>query len=295
MIRSMTAYGRSEETVGVKNIKVELKSVNSRYFDCTVKISKLYGFLEEKVKSYIQSKGVSRGKVDVYIGIDILEAVGTEVLLDESYTRSYIEALQKLRDTFGLRDDISVMSVAQNREIFNVIRPEEDMEQDWQDIIPILDNAIIQFNQMRIDEGENLKNDILVKCSKIKDLTVQIKAQSSVGVEAYRLRLETKLRQLLSELDLEFDSTRILTECAIFADKTAIDEELVRLESHFSALDKIIAAKEPVGRKLDFLIQEMNREVNTIGSKANDSHIATLVIDIKSELEKIREQIQNIE
>ena len=295
MVRSMTAYGRAEETVGVKNIKVELKSVNSRYFDCTVKISKLYGFLEEKVKSYIQSSGVSRGKLDVYIGIDILEAVGTEILLDESYTRSYIDALQKLRDMFGLQDDITVMNVAQNREIFNVIRPEEDMEKDWRDILPVLDGAIAQFNQMRVDEGENLKNDIISKCNKIKEYTVQVGAQSGAGVEAYRLRLETKLRQVLNDYSVELDSARILTECAIFADKTAIDEELVRLDSHFTAFDKIIKAKEPVGRKLDFLIQEMNREVNTIGSKANDSGIAELVIEMKSELEKIREQIQNIE
>lgn len=295
MIRSMTAYGRAEDTVGVKNIRVELKSVNSRYFDCTVKISKLYGFLEEKVKSYIQSKGVSRGKIDVYVGIDILEAVGTEILLDESYTRSYINALIKLRDLFNLKDDITVMNLAQNREIFNVIRPEEDTEKDWQDIIPVLDNAVTQFNQMRYDEGENMKNDILLKCGRIKDITAQIKKQSSVVVDAYRVKLETKLRQVIAELDIEIDQARILTECAVFADKTAIDEELVRLDSHFNALDKIIAAKEPVGRKLDFLVQEMNREINTIGSKANDSLIAENVIEIKSELEKIREQIQNIE
>jgi TIGR00255 family protein len=295
MIRSMTAYGRAEETVGVKNIKVELKSVNSRYFDCSVKISKLYGFLEEKVKSYIQSCGVSRGKVDVYVGIDILEAVGTEILLDESYTRSYIDALCKLRDTFGLKDDITVMNVAQNREIFNVIRPEEDMEKDWQDILPVLESAIAQFNQMRVDEGENLKKDIVIKCGNIKEYATQIKELSSVGVEAYRQRLETKLRQVLADLDIELDGARILTECAVFADKTAVDEELVRLDSHFIAFEKIIAAKDPVGRKLDFLVQEMNREINTIGSKANDSNIAALVIDVKSELEKIREQIQNIE
>ena len=295
MIRSMTAYGRAEETVGVKNIKVELKSVNSRYFDCTVKISKLYGFLEEKVKAYIQSCGVSRGKVDVYVGIDILEAVGTEILLDESYTRSYIDALYKLRDMFGLKDDITVMNVAQNHEIFNVIRPEEDMEQDWQDILPVIEKAIAQFNQMRVEEGENLKNDILLKCDNIKAYVSQIKAQSSAVVEAYRTRLEIKLRQVLADLDVELDGARILTECAVFADKTAIDEELVRLDSHFTALDKIIAAKDPVGRKLDFLVQEMNREINTIGSKANDSGIAALVINVKSELEKIREQIQNIE
>lgn len=295
MIRSMTAYGRAEDTVGVKNIRVELKSVNSRYFDCTVKISKLYGFLEEKVKSYIQSKGVSRGKLDVYVGIDILEAVGTEILLDESYTKNYIAALIKLRDLFNLKDDITVMNVAQNREIFNVIRPEEDMEKDWQDILPVLDNAIMQFNQMRSDEGGNMKNDILLKCGRIKEITALIKAQSNVVVDAYRAKLETKLRQIIADLDIEIDQARILTECAVFADKTAIDEELVRLDSHFHALDKIIAAKEPVGRKLDFLVQEMNREINTIGSKANDSLIAANVIEIKSELEKIREQIQNIE
>ena len=295
MVRSMTAYGRAEETVGVKNIKVELKSVNSRYLDCTVKISKLYGFLEEKVKSYIQSNGVSRGKVDVYVGIEILEAVGTEILLDESYTRSYIDALVKLRDLFGLQDDITVMNVAQNREIFNVIRPEEDMEKDWQDILPVLDIAIEQFNQMRVDEGENLINDITAKCGKIKEYAGKVKDQSGAATEAYRLRLETKLRQVLDSYSLEIDSARILTECAIFADKTAIDEELVRLDSHFITFDKIVKAKDPVGRKLDFLVQEMNREVNTIGSKANDSGIAELVIEMKSELEKIREQIQNIE
>jgi len=291
----MTAYGRAESSLENKNIIVEIKSVNNRYFDCNIKISRMYGFLEEKIKSYIQANGISRGKVDVYVNINVLEAVGTEILLDQAYAENYINALFKLRDIFGLKDDISVMSVAQNRDIFNIIKPEEDTERDWQDLLPTLNASLEQYNQMRSDEGDNMQKDIIFKIEKIKELSKIISENSGVGAENYRLKLETKLTQTLADLNIEIDSARILTECALYADRTAIDEELVRLNSHFDAFDKMMKSREPIGRKLDFLVQEINREVNTIGSKANEYGIISHVIEIKSELEKIREQIQNIE
>lgn len=295
MIRSMTAYGRAEQVVEGKEITVEMKSVNSRYFDCSVKVSKLYGFLEEKIKSHLQNCGVSRGKVDVYVSIDILETLGLEVNLDDAYAGGYIKALRKLRDTYGLADDITVMTVAQNRDIFSVRKPDEDIEHDWQLVKPVLDAAIVQFNAMRENEGANLKNDIRIKSDKLKEMAAQVMERSEVCRVTYAQKLESRLRQTLADLNIEIDSARILMECAIFADKIAVDEELVRLSSHFSTLDKTFMSDEPIGRKLDFLVQEINREINTIGSKANDIEIATIVVDMKSELEKIREQIQNIE
>ncbi len=295
MIKSMTAYGRATRAVNGKNILVELKSVNSRFFDCNIKIPKAYGFLEEKIKTHIQTFGISRGKVDVFVGIEIFESVDSEIYLDEAYAQNYINALRKLRDTFELKDDISVMSVAQNRDIFTVIKPEEDAERDWAEVRPILDEALSQFTEMREKEGENLKADLLAKKRSLAQMADKVSALSKASIEGYRAKLEERLRKTLENLDIELDSARILTECAIFADKTAIDEELVRLSSHFKAFDEIFESNEPIGRKLDFLVQEINRETNTIGSKANDLDIASLVVEMKCEIEKIREQIQNLE
>lgn len=295
MTRSMTAYGRAETESGGKRITAELKSVNSRYFDCTVKIPRLYGFLEERVKSYLQSHGISRGKVDVYIGVELIESSGTEVALDEVYLKSYLGALHRLRDSYGLADDISVMTVAKNSDIFSVRSAEEDPEQDWNAVQTALDAALDGFCAMREREGENLRRDIIAKRDKLRLLRADVAARSEESVAGYRSRLEGKLRAVLGELNMEFDSQRILTECAIYADRISIDEELVRLESHFGAVDAIINSPEPSGRKLDFLVQEMNREVNTIGSKCSDAGIAAVVVEMKSEIEKIREQIQNIE
>ncbi len=295
MIKSMTAYGRATGVASGKNILAEIKSVNSRFFDCNVKIPKMYGFLEEKIKSYIQTNGVTRGKVDVFIGIDVFEDADTQINLDEAYAGNYINALYALRDKYGLRDDISVMTVAQNRDIFTVVKPEEDMEKDWAEVKPVLDAAIAQFCEMRAREGENLKADILAKKEHLVEIAAKVSVLSKNSIEGYKEKLEARLRQTLANLDIELDSARILTECAIFADKVAVDEELVRLSSHFKAMEEIFTSDEPVGRKLDFLLQEINRETNTIGSKGNDLEIASLVVEAKCEIEKIREQIQNLE
>jgi len=297
MIRSMTAFGRAAQVIAGKDTIVEIKSVNSRYFDCTVKISRGYSFLEERVKAYLQQNGVSRGKVEVYVGINVIEAIGTVVHLDSAYVDSYIAALRKLRDEYSLKDDISVMTVAQNHDIFNVVKPEDDIEKDWQELLPVLSEALTLFRKSREFEGENLKHDLEGKKKNLVSLAERVSDLQGRAVEQYRLRLETKLRQVISDYaqNITQDDQRIITECAIFADKTAIDEELVRLSSHFKTFDETLALDEPVGRKLDFLLQEMNREVNTIGSKASDVEITKLVVDMKCELEKIREQIQNIE
>lgn len=291
----MTAYGRAEALSDGKKLTVELKSVNGRYLDCSVRMPRMYDFLEDRVRSYIQSAGVSRGKLEVSVAIEQLESEGREILLDEAYAAGYIRALYALRDKFGLADDITVSSVAANRDLFIVKKAEEDLEEDWQQLLPVLKQALEGFNAMREREGENLKRDILIKRDNIYRIKAEIARLSADCTAAYRSRLETRLRTVLAEHDIELDSARILTECAIFADRTAIDEELVRLDSHLDALEKILSSDEPSGRKLDFLVQEINREANTIGSKANDASIAAFVVELKSEIEKIREQIQNLE
>lgn len=295
MIKSMTSFGRARETVAGKDITVEIKSVNSRYFDCNVKISRMYGFLEEKIKAYMQSNGLSRGKVDVYVGIDVVDSVGGEVLYDSAYAKSYLEALMRLRDEFDLKDDITVMRLAQNRDIFTVKKPEDDLEGDWRDIRVVFDKALDAFVAGRESEGANLEADIRAKMKGIGKMVDEVEILSVADIADYKNKLETRLRQILGDNKIELDDARILTECAIFADKIAIDEELVRLHSHFKTFEEILSSDEPVGRKLDFLLQEINRETNTIGSKCNSAAIARYVVDIKSELEKIREQIQNIE
>lgn len=297
MIRSMTAFGRATSVGNAngKNITAEIKSVNNRYLDCSVKISRMYSFLEDRVRQYVQSSGISRGKVDVYIGVEVVENVGMTIDIDTALAESYINALKKLRDSFGLKDDISVMSVAQNRDIFNVTKPEEDAEADWLIIKPVLDEAIAAFLAVREAEGERLKADIIEKLEKIESLVAKIKEYSEDDISSYRAKFETRLKNLLAENAVELNPNMVLTECAIYADRVAIDEEIVRLGCHFEAMREIFKASEPVGRKLDFLMQEMNRETNTIGSKCSNVDIAAIVVDIKSELEKIREQIQNIE
>ncbi len=297
MLKSMTAFGRARalSASGAKDITAEIKSVNSRFLDCTVRLPRAYSFLEEKIKAYLTERGIVRGKIEVYIGIDVLEQDGMEIALDGALAQSYLTALYSLRDRFGLKDDISVMSVAANRDLFLVKKPEDDMERDWEEIRTVLSAAIDSFLAAREREGENLKVDILAKAEKIKACAAQVKTLSEADIDGYKTKLDTRIHQLLENYTIQIDEQRILTEVAIFADRAAIDEELVRLNSHFSALNDILDSPEPAGRKLDFLLQEMNRETNTIGSKANNAAIARLVVDMKSEFEKIREQIQNIE
>ena len=295
MIKSMTAFGRARRTVGGKDVTVEIRSVNNRFFDCSVKLPRAFSFLEEKIKPHLQGAGITRGKVDVFIGIDVVDTPDTNIAIDESYAGAYISALRSLGERFGLRDDISIMSVAQNRDIFIVKKPEEDAERDWADVSAVLDEAVEKFLSGRAREGQNIEADLVSKVNAIRVRVDSIEALSEADTLTYREKLEARLKEMLSDNRIVFDENRILTECAIFADRIAIDEELVRLRSHFDGFEDILSSDEPVGRKLDFLVQEINRETNTIGSKCQNASIAKLVVDIKCEIEKIREQIQNIE
>ncbi len=295
MIKSMTAFGRARASINGKDISVEIKSVNNRFFDCSVKLPRSFSYLEEKIKPYLQSKSISRGKVDVLISIDVINSALPDITIDEGYAEAYIKSLNLLAERFSLNNDISVMQIAQNRDIFVIRKPEEDAEKEWKDVQTVLDVAIERFIEGRINEGNNIESDIKGKISSISALVSQIEIISEQDTASYKQKLEARLREMLSDNKLVFDESRILTECAIFADKIAIDEEIVRLRSHFITFNDIISSNEPAGRKLDFLMQEMNRETNTIGSKCQNASIARIVVEIKCELEKIREQIQNIE
>lgn len=295
MIKSMTGFGRHREVVDGLDITAEIRSVNSRFFDCTAKISRSFGYLEERIKPYLQSRGISRGKVDVYLSIERQGEFGNSVSLDDSYLRGYLDALYRLRDEYGLEDDISVMTVARNADVFRISRPEEDVERDWASVLSVLSRATDVFLSVREREGEMLAKDIRGKMESIKEKVDRIEELSALDVSSYRERLTERIREALSDNQITPDEGRLLTECAIHADKVAVDEELVRLRTHFGAMEGILSSGEPVGRKLDFLLQEMNREINTTGSKCNDAHVAHLVVDVKCELEKIREQIQNLE
>ena len=295
MIKSMTAFGRAKRQGEAKDITIEIKSVNSRFFDCNVKLPRAYVFLEERIKEHIRKNAVARAKVDVFVTVDNHTSGVGNVGLDSAYLESYLSALRRLSNEYGLRDDISVMTVARNQEIFTYDKPEEDLEAEWELFRSVLDEAIAGYNEMREREGAKAETDIKAKIELVRfyaDEVEKISAEDTVG---YRDKLEAKIRSFLEDAKITPDENRLLTECAIWADKIAIDEELVRLRSHFGAFYDICAANEPSGRKLDFLMQELNRETNTIGSKANNAKIARIVVNMKGELEKIREQVQNIE
>lgn len=295
MFKSMTAFGRERADVGGKDITVEIKSVNNRYFDCSVKLPHVYAPLEQRVKQRLSEKGISRGKVDVGIFVDFSEATDTEILVNREYAARYIAALRRLKEEFGLPGEISVMEVARDREVFSIKKPEGDIEAEWGELCPVLDVAIDRFISAREEEGERIEADLKAKIERIREIVEKIEELSGEDIGGYRARLEEKLRAVLADNNITMDESRILTECAIYADRAAIDEEIVRLKSHFSAFYGYTEKDEPVGRSLDFLIQEMNRETNTIGSKCANSSMAHLVVEIKTELEKVREQIQNIE
>ncbi len=295
MIKSMTAFGRCKIEGEARDITVEIKSVNSRFFDCSVKMPRAYLFLEERIKSYIQKNAVSRAKVDVFITVDEHSSVAGSVMLDEGYAESYISALRELGERFGLVDDISVMTVARNQDIFLTKRGECDLEEIWRELLPALQGAVSDYDGMRAREGERAFLDLSEKVRRVGEFADEVEKISQTDTVGYRDKLEARLRQILGDNGVAIDEGRLLTECAVWADKIAIDEELVRLRSHFGAFFEIAASSEPSGRKLDFLMQEMNRETNTIGSKANNAAIARIVVNMKGELEKIREQVQNIE
>ena len=295
MFKSMTAFGRARADVDGKDITVEIKSVNNRYFDCSVKLPHIYSPLEQRIKQRLSEKGISRGKVDVGIFVDFAEATDTEILVNREYAERYIKALRALKEEFSLAGEITVMEVARDREVFSIKKPEEDMEAEWLDLCSVLDVAIDRFIEARRSEGERIERDLCAKIEGIRAIVEKIEAESGDDIGGYKSRLEEKLRAALADNNITMDENRILTECAIYADRAAIDEEIVRLKSHFDAFYGYVAKDEPVGRSLDFLIQEMNREINTVGSKCGNSSIAHLVVECKTEMEKVREQIQNIE
>ena len=295
MVKSMTAFGRAKLEGERKDITIEIKSVNSRFFDCSVKLPRAYTFLEERIKAYVQRNAVSRAKVDVYVTVDEHTSGVGSVGIDVGFAESYINALIELRDKFSLKDDITVMSVAANRDVFTYTRPEEDLEAEWETFRQVLDSAIEGYVNMRTVEGERIERDVKAKIENVRGMAAEVEGISHEDTVGYREKLEERLRKILADNVVTVDEGRILTECAVWADKIAIDEELVRLRSHFDAFYEITSLKEPSGRKLDFLMQELNRETNTIGSKCNNARIARIVVDMKGELEKIREQIQNVE
>ena len=292
MVKSMTGYGRAREMRGGRDITVEVRSVNNRYLDCTVKMPRAYIFAEDAIKSRVQ-KAVSRGKVDVFITIDATGADETVVSVNEALARGYYEALTRLKESFGLEGAITPDMLAKFPDVLSVTKAEEDVEAIAADICTVLDDALAAYNTMRAVEGEKLALDVSSRVDTIEETVSKVEAQSPQTVAAYRQRLEAKMQEVLQSTTI--DESRILTEAAIFADKVAVDEETVRLRSHIAQLRDMLQSGEPVGRKLDFLIQEVNRECNTIGSKCNDLTVARDVVNMKAEVEKIREQVQNME
>jgi len=292
MVKSMTGYGRGEAVLNGRSITVELRSVNNRYLDCSVKVPRMYIFAEDAVKSRVQS-AISRGKVDVFVTLDNIQGDQVEVSVNLSVADGYYNALTALRDRYGLRDDISVSLLSRFQDVLLVEKSQEDVEAVAKDICTVLDTALADFNAMRQREGEKLAEDIRSRAATIAGLLEKVEKRSPQTVLEYRTKLENRMREVLENTQIE--ENRILTEAAIFADKVAVDEETVRLHSHLGQLEEMLSSGVPVGRKLDFLIQEFNREANTIGSKCTDLEISKYVVDIKAEIEKIREQVQNVE
>ena len=292
MIKSMTGYGRAVETVNGREFTVELRSVNNRYLDCSVKLPRSVSFAEEAVKQAVK-QSVSRGKVDVFITIKSENTDDTKITLNTSVLEGYLTAMRQMVTQFQVRDDISVSTVSRLPEVFSVEKPEVDEDQLKADLMSVVEKALTGYDAMRTVEGQALDADLRRRGNTILELVSQVEAGNAQTVVDYRTRLENKLKEVLANTSI--DESRILTEAAIFADKVAVDEETVRLRSHLQQMNSMLTAGGAVGRKLDFLLQEMNREANTIGSKCTDVRLARIVVDIKAELEKIREQTQNIE
>lgn len=292
MVKSMTGYGRGEAVLNGRTITVEVRSVNNRYLDCSVKVPRLYIFAEDAIKSRVQNS-ISRGKVDVFVTIENVGGEQVVISVNQPVADSYYHALTDLRDRYQLRDDISVSLLSRFQDVLLVEKSQEDVEAVAKDICTVLDTALADFTAMRQREGEKLAQDIRNRAATITELLAKVEERSPQTVSDYRTKLENRMKEVLANTQLE--ESRILTEAAIFADKVAVDEETVRLHSHLGQLEEMLASGVPVGRKLDFLIQEFNREANTIGSKCSDLEIARHVVDIKAEIEKIREQVQNVE
>lgn len=292
MVKSMTGYGRAVETVNGREFTVEIRSVNNRYLDCTVKLPRALSFAEDTVKQAVKAS-ISRGKVDVFVSQRSEGMPEVTVSLNRDVAAAYIRAMRQMAEEFQIREDISVALVSQMSDVFTVDRPQVDEEQLLADLMQVVGHALEGYDAMRSREGEALKADLTGRGNTIRSLVSQVEEGNHQTVADYRTRLYQKLQEVLANTAI--DESRILTEAAIFADKVAVDEETVRLRSHLEQMDSMLATGGPIGRKLDFLLQEMNREANTIGSKCTDLRLARVVVDIKAELEKIREQTQNIE
>ena len=292
MIKSMTGYGRAVETVNGREFTVELRSVNNRYLDCSVRLPRMLSFAEDAVKQAVKGS-ISRGKVDVFITVRSEAGDEVQVTLNKSVLESYLTAMHQMVDEFGVKDDISVSAVSRLPEVFVIEKPQVDEDQLMADLMSVVAKALEGYDAMRQAEGEALDRDLRSRGETILEYVSQVEAGNGKTVSDYRARLEAKIKEVLANTAI--DESRILTEAAIFADKVAVDEETVRLRSHLKQMNNMLSSGGAVGRKLDFLLQEMNREANTIGSKCTDVNLARIVVDIKAELEKIREQTQNIE
>lgn len=292
MIKSMTGFGRGEFQDGDRKFLVEIKTVNHRYSDIFIKVPRQISFIEDRVREVV-SKSLARGKIDVYINYESHEEDSKLVVIDNVLAKSYIDTVKLLRDTYGLHDDISASLISKFPDVLRVEKAEEDADEIWEVLKVALSNAIDSLVKMRENEGEGLKKNFLERAAYIESIVMEISNRSPEIVKDYKQRLEIRIKELLGQQTI--DESRLAMEVAIFADRCSIDEELVRMKSHINQLRETLNIDQPVGRKLDFLIQEMNREINTIGSKANDLIITKNVIEIKSEIEKMREQIQNVE
>ena len=292
MVKSMTGYGRAVETVNGREFTVELRSVNNRYLDCSVKLPRSLSFAEEAVKQAVKAT-ISRGKVDVFISVHSEGAADVQVTLNAAMVEGYLNAMKQMVSEYGVRDDISVSMMSRMPEVFTVEKPEIDEEQLLADLMSVVKKALASYDAMRAAEGKALEADLRSRGNTILELVAQVEAGNGQTVLDYRTRLENKLKEVLANTAI--DESRILTEAAIFADKVCVDEETVRLRSHLEQMNQMLTNGGAIGRKLDFLLQEMNREANTTGSKCSDVRLARIVVDIKAELEKIREQTQNIE
>ena len=292
MVKSMTGYGRAVETVNGREFTVELRSVNNRYLDCTVKLPRTLSFAEDAVKQAVKG-AMSRGKVDVFISMRSEGAQDVKITLNTAMVEGYLGAMRQMSADYGVRDDISVSLLSRMPDVFTVEKPDVDEEQLLSDLMSVVNKALASYDTMRTTEGKALENDLRSRGQTILELVAKVEAGSGQTVIDYRTRLENKLKEVLANTAI--DESRILTEAAIFADKVAVDEETVRLRSHLDQMNNMLTTGGAIGRKLDFLLQEMNRESNTIGSKCSDVNLARIVVEIKAELEKIREQTQNIE
>ena len=292
MIKSMTGYGRAREMLHKRDITVEVRSVNNRYLDCTVKMPRMYGFAEDAVKQHVQ-KAISRGKVDVFITVDASAADVAKVTVNRELAAQYAAALGELAEVCGTEPHVTPETLSRFPDVLTVTKADEDLETVSADLCAVLDEALQAYNAMRAVEGAKLAEDVGNRLTYIENYTSQVEKRSPETVAEYRAKLTARMQEVLQSTTI--DEQRILTEAAIYADKVAVDEETVRLRSHVAQLRTMIASDEPMGRKMDFLIQEVNRESNTIGSKCNDVAIAQVVVGLKAEVEKMREQVQNVE